>query len=126
MSSPFRVLLTALARFLPHPRWWLGKPLRATIAPVEPSGHVLLVAYTNGTDWATLSPDDDGPEWTALSTRVTDDPLQAAEFTEVETALAKLRLVRTEPWAIDADGRLCASIAVERAAADNIPPRREE
>jgi hypothetical protein len=113
-------LRSILVRFLtslgPHPNWFLGSPQRATLAAVVPTGYVLLIQYTNGTDWATLPSGPTHDEWSSLSTQVTDDRPTEGQLAEVDAALAARRLVRTEPWAIDLESRLCASIAVARDA----------
>ncbi|MBB4741756.1 hypothetical protein BJY16_005215 [Actinoplanes octamycinicus] len=74
--------------------------------------------YTNGRDWVTLPPRQPGEEWTGLASRPTDDRPTESEMTAIDTALTARRLVRTEPWGIDVEGRLCASIAIDRAGKD--------
>jgi hypothetical protein len=97
-----------------HSNWFLGSPQRATVAAVVPAGYVLLIDYTNGRDWVTLRPRHPGEQWTALSTRPTDDRPIESELAAVDAALSARRLVRTEPWGIDVEGRLCASIQIAR------------
>lgn len=109
-----RAVLAALGRLRPRPNWFLSRPRRATIAAAAPTGYVLLINYTNGTDWVTLLTRRPGEEWTALATDITDDRPNEHELTAVDAALAERRLTRTEPWGIDANGRLCAAIAVIR------------
>jgi hypothetical protein len=112
MLPSLRALLSALTRLRPRRNWFLGTPQRATIAAVAPAGYILLIDYTNGRDWVTLPARRPGEEWTALSTAVTDDRPDERELTAVDAALADRRLIRTQPWGIDNNGRLCADIAV--------------
>jgi hypothetical protein len=117
MLLRLRNALVSLLRSLgPHSNWFLGSPQRATVAAVVPAGYVLLIDYTNGRDWVTLPPRHPGEEWTALSTHPTDDRPNESELAAVDEALAARRLVRTEPWGIDVESRLCASIEIVRAA----------
>jgi hypothetical protein len=116
MLPPLQSLLTALVGLRPRPNWWLGVPQRATIAAVAPAGYILLIDYSNGRDWVSLPTRQPGDDWTALSTRVTDDRPDDGELTAVDAALAVRRLARIEPWGIDIDGRLCASVTATRAA----------
>jgi hypothetical protein len=114
MLPSLQVLLTALTRLRPRPNWFLGAPRRVTIAAVVPAGYILLIDYTNGRDWVTLPTRRPGDQWTALSTDVGDDRPDERELMAVDAALADRRLIRTESWGIDINGRLCASIAVAR------------
>ncbi|RKN44306.1 hypothetical protein [Micromonospora endolithica] len=100
MLSPRRALRAAAARLLPRRPYWLGTPLRATIAAVTSGGgYVLLITYSQGTEWVDL------PARTEPYDRPDD-----REFTAVAAALAARGLARTEAWAIDTNARLCASI----------------
>ncbi|PZF99494.1 hypothetical protein [Micromonospora deserti] len=99
MLSPLRALRRAATRLRPRRPFWLGRPLRATIAPATSGGYVLLIRYAQGT------------EWVFLPTRT--QPYQRPderEFTAVAAALATRGLIRTTPWHIDTDANLCADI----------------
>ncbi|MDO3687360.1 hypothetical protein [Micromonospora sp. C28ISP2-4] len=103
MLLPLRALRTAVARLRTHRPFWLGTPLRATIAPAASGGYTLLIDYNQGT------------EWVELPTRVQPyDRPDEREFTAATAALAERRLIRTTPWQIDAHGRLCAPVVVFR------------
>ncbi|MEU5939042.1 hypothetical protein ABZ807_07595 [Micromonospora sp. NPDC047548] len=104
MLSPLRALLKAATRLRPRRPIWLGTPLRATIAPAACGGYILLIRYTQGTEWVS-----------SLPTRMEEyDRPDEREFTAVAAALAERGLMRTTPWQIDQYARLCAPIAVIR------------
>lgn len=105
MLSPIQALRRAVARVRPRPRWWLGTPLRATIAPAAHGGYLLLIHYTQGTEWVSTLP---------VRTSQPDRPTEG-EFTAVADALTARGLTRTSPWQIDADARLCTDIAAVRS-----------
>ncbi|NIL56231.1 hypothetical protein HCB18_04185 [Salinispora arenicola] len=103
MLSPMQVLRRAAARFRPRPRWWLGTPLRATIAPATHGGYLLLIHYTQGTEWVSTLP-----------TRTTPGRHDERELAAVADALSARGLTRTSPWQIDSDARLCTDITTVR------------
>ncbi|MET8123426.1 hypothetical protein [Micromonospora sp. NPDC005291] len=109
MLSPLRALRTAATRLRPRRPYWLGTPLRATIAPAACGGYVLLIHYTNGVEWVS-----------SLPTRTEEyDRPDEREFTAVAAALATRGLTRTTPWQIDQHARLCAPIAVIRTGKES-------
>ncbi|GAA1879147.1 hypothetical protein [Asanoa iriomotensis] len=93
----------AVARFRPRPLWWLGRPLRATIARDTDGAYLLRIAYTQGVDWVAL-PAGAHPS----------DPPDADQLAAVAVALAERNLQPTEPWAIDTNAELCASLVATR------------
>src|SRR3954447_14327664 len=101
MQPTVQKLLTALRRFGPRSNWFLGTPLRATIAPVLPAGYILLIDYSNGRDWVTLHGGQPGEDWTSLATEVTDGRPTEQDLAAIDAALADRQLSRTEPWGID-------------------------
>ncbi|MEE6260188.1 hypothetical protein [Plantactinospora sonchi] len=99
-----RALRRAATRLRPRRPYWLGTPLRATIAAAACGGYILLITYSQGT------------ERVHLPTRMEEyDRPDEREFAAVATALAERGLTRTTPWQIDAYGRLCAPIASKEA-----------
>ncbi|WP_328853382.1 hypothetical protein OG994_12725 [Micromonospora globbae] len=107
MLSPVRALRRAATRFRPCRPFWLGTPLRATIAPAASGdGYVLLIRYAQGTEWVDL-PTRTGPY----------DRPDEREFTAVAAALAARGLTRITPWQIDTDAHLCAPISPIRKEA---------
>ncbi|WP_018218223.1 hypothetical protein [Salinispora vitiensis] len=105
MLSPIQALRRAVARVRPRPRWWLGTPLRATIAPAASGGYLLLIHCTQGTEWVRTLPRRNG----------TPDRPDEGEFAAVADALTARGLTRTSPWHIDSDARLCTDITTTRA-----------
>ncbi|MFF4879723.1 hypothetical protein [Micromonospora sp. NPDC000668] len=108
MLSSLRKLLIA-ARLRPRRPYWLGTPLRATIAAAACGGYILLIDYAQGTEWVS-----------SLTTRMEEyDRPDEREFAAVAAALAARGLIRTTAWQIDAYGRLCAPIAVIRTGKES-------
>lgn len=105
MLSPIQALRRVAARVRPRPRWWLGTPLRATIAPATHGGYLLLIHYTQGTEWVRTLP---------AHTSQPDRPNEG-EFAAVADALTARGLTRTSPWHIDSDARLFTDITTTRA-----------
>lgn len=118
MFRPRHAVRTVLARLRPRPNWFLGAPQRATIAAVNPAGYILLIDHTNGRDWVDFPGRRRGEDWTALSTRTTDDRPSEDELTAVDAELTTRRLVRTQAWGIDGEGRLCAPVSTTRPRID--------
>jgi len=114
MLSPLRALRRAAARLRPRRLFWLGAPLRATIAPAACGGYVLLIDYAQGTEWVSLP----------TRTEPYDRP-DEREFTAVAAALAERRLTRTTPWQIDTDARLFVDIAAIRTVSRTSATRKE-
>ncbi|MFV2099818.1 hypothetical protein [Micromonospora sp. LOL_024] len=103
MLSPRRALRNAVARWRPRRPFLIGTPLRATITAAASGGYTLLIQYSQGTEWVDLP----------LRMEGYDRP-DEREFDAVAVALASRGLTRTTAWQIDAYGRLCAPIAVNR------------
>lgn len=119
MFRPRRAVRTALAHLRPRPNWFLGAPQRATIAAVNPAGYILLIDYTNGRDWVDFPGRRRGKDWTALSTHATDERPNDDELTAVDAELSTRRLVRTQAWGVDSEGRLCAPVSTTRPRIGN-------
>jgi hypothetical protein len=117
MFNPWPAARRVLALLRPPPNWFLGRPQRATIAAVNPAGYILLIDYTNGRDWVDLPGREQ--DWTTLSTRTADERPSDDELTAVDVELARRRLLRTQPWGIDTEGRLCASVISARSPINN-------
>ncbi|GIF66746.1 hypothetical protein Ais01nite_47810 [Asanoa ishikariensis] len=103
MLSPLHVLRAALARYRPRRMFWLGRPLRATIARDADGSCVLRIAYTQGVDWVALP-----------ATRDPSGPPDDDQLAAVAVALADRSLRPTEPWAIDTNAELCTSLVATR------------
>jgi hypothetical protein len=117
MFNPWPAVRRALTYSRPRPNWFLGAPQRATIAAVNPTGYILLIDYTNGRDWVDLP--GRSQDWTALSPRAADERPSDEELAAVDVELSRRRLLRTQPWGIDTEGRLCAAVISTRAPISN-------
>ena len=100
LSTRVRRLLARLwTQVRPRPKWWLGTPYRATIAPAARGGYVLKIHHTQGTEWVKLPP----------RTRVYDRPDERA-FAAAAEALAARRLAWVLPWELNGNGDLTAAV----------------
>jgi hypothetical protein len=99
-------LLRVLARCRPRRRFWLGRPMWATIARGASGGYLLRIGYTQGVDWVDLP--------AAMSRGVPGEGTRpdARQLAAVAAALSDRRLARTTGWQLDADGNLCAPLTV--------------
>jgi hypothetical protein len=101
MLPSLRVLA---ARLRPRPAFWLGKPIRVTIAAAACGGYILRIHHTQGVEWIDL-PD---------RTEAYDRP-DEREFTAAAAALTGRRLVWVLPWELDECGNLTApAVPAER------------
>jgi hypothetical protein len=100
------LLSRALARCWPRRRFWLGRPMWATIARGTSGEYLLRIGYTQGVDWVDLP--------AAVSTGVPGEGSRpdARQLAAVAAALSDRRLTRTTEWQLDADGNLCAPLTV--------------
>jgi hypothetical protein len=93
-----------LARCRPRRNFWLGRPLRATIARDTNGRYVLRIHYTQGTDWVCLPATMSMPAWRESA------PPDDRQLAAVAAALADRSLARTTSWQIDTNADLCAPL----------------
>jgi hypothetical protein len=101
MLPPLRALLTAAAYVRCRYRrpLLLGVPYRATIAAAACDGYLLLISYTNGTEWLDLG----------HRAEAYDHP-DEREFAAAADLLAARGLDWVLPWELDRQGNLTAPV----------------
>ncbi len=109
IRAHLKAVLTILGHRLGiQPKWWLGRPVRATIRPVSwGDGYALAIQHTEGVEWIDLPG----------RTRVYDHP-DKPEFDATAAALAARGLAWVLPWELDERGNLTAPVTPLRKDTD--------